>query len=88
MGREHIGALVNTLAIAYVGASLPLMLFFYGASESDVFEIVNREIFSSEIVRILVSSIGVILVVPITTAIAAYYLPVPTEASHKGHKHF
>ena len=26
IGREHIGALVNTLAIAYVGVSLPLLL--------------------------------------------------------------
>ena len=26
IGREHIGALVNTLAIAYAGASLPLLL--------------------------------------------------------------
>jgi uncharacterized membrane protein len=34
IGREHIGALVNTLAIAYVGASLPLLLLFYGFGNS------------------------------------------------------
>ena len=28
IGREHIGALINTLAIAYVGASLPLFFYF------------------------------------------------------------
>jgi uncharacterized membrane protein len=71
MGREHIGALVNTLAIAYVGASLPLLLFIYGAQVDDIYELINREIFASEIVRIIVSSIGIILVVPITTIIAA-----------------
>lgn len=74
IGREHIGALINTLAIAYVGAALPLLLLFYGTQGLDVVEMVNREIFAAEIVRILVGSIGVILVVPITTAIAVLML--------------
>ncbi len=70
IGREHIGALVNTLAIAYVGAALPLLLLFYGLPNLNVVEMINREIFAAEAVRILVGSIGVILVVPITTLIA------------------
>ncbi len=74
IGREHIGALVNTLAIAYVGAALPLLLLFYGTPNLNVVEMLNREIFAAEIVRILVGSIGVILVVPITTAIAVLLL--------------
>lgn len=73
MGKEHIGALVDTLAIAYVGASLPLLLLFYASAESFLV-IVNREIFSAEIVRTLVGSIGLILTVPITTFIATYML--------------
>ncbi len=73
IGREHIGALVNTLAIAYVGASLPLLLLFYLSSESAAV-IVNREVFSAEIVRSLVGSIGLILAVPITTLIATWML--------------
>lgn len=74
MGREHIGALVNTLAIAYVGAALPLLLLFYGTPNLDVVEMLNREIFAAEIVRILVGSIGIIMVVPITTLIAVLLL--------------
>jgi len=73
IGREHIGALVNTLAIAYVGVSLPLMLMFYDSSGS-VIEIINREIFATEIIRTIVGSIGLILAVPITTLIAVYML--------------
>jgi uncharacterized membrane protein len=73
MGREHIGALVNTLAIAYVGASLPLLLLFYSSSENVLFSI-NRELFASEIVRTVVGSIGVILAVPITTLVAVAIL--------------
>ncbi|MES2060055.1 MAG: YibE/F family protein [Patescibacteria group bacterium] len=73
IGREHIGALVNTLAIAYVGAALPLLLLFFSSSSS-VAEILNREIFSTEIIRILIGSIGLVLAVPITTFISVLML--------------
>ena len=73
MGREHIGALVNTLAIAYVGVSLPLLLLFY-ISSADPLITLNREIFATEIIRTMIGSIGLVLAVPITTAIAVYML--------------
>jgi uncharacterized membrane protein len=73
IGREHIGALVNTLAIAYVGASLPLFLLIQNATTGVLF-IINSETFATEIVRILVGSIGLVLAVPITTLIASYML--------------
>jgi uncharacterized membrane protein len=66
MGREHIGALVNTLAIAYVGASLPLLLLFSNSGHS-VLHLLNREVFATEIIRTLIGSIGLVLAVPITT---------------------
>lgn len=72
MGREHIGALVDTLAIAYAGASLPLLLLFSGSTNIE--QILNREIFATEIVRILIGSISLILAVPITTLIATLLL--------------
>ena len=74
IGKEHIGALVNTLAIAYVGASLPLLLLFYGNSSGSLNEIINREVFSAEIIRIIIGSIGLILAVPITTLISVFML--------------
>ncbi len=74
IGREHVGALVNTLAIAYVGAALPLLLLFYGFGSDSIILALNREIFATEIVRTLVGSIGVVLVVPVTTAIAVRLL--------------
>ncbi len=91
IGREHIGALVNTLAIAYVGAALPLLLLFYGYGDGDVLMSINREIFATEIVRTIVGSIGIVLAVPITTAIAVRFLwgrapMVKRETSH-GHSH-
>ncbi len=80
IGREHIGALVNTLAIAYVGASLPLLLLFYHSTAgTDI--LINQEIFAAEIVRALVGSIGLVLAVPITTAIAVSMLVHPRDRS-------
>lgn len=74
IGREHIGALVNTLAIAYVGASLPLLLLFYSSTNINFSMIVNREVFATEIIRILIGSIGLVLAVPITTLLAVIML--------------
>ena len=73
IGREHIGALVNTLAIAYVGVALPLLLLIQNSTFGLLY-IINNEIFATELIRILVGSIGLILAVPVTTAIAVYML--------------
>jgi len=77
IGREHIGALVNTLAIAYVGVSLPLLLLFSQSSSESIMVTMNREIFSAEIVRVLIGSIGIILAVPITTLVSVWLLKKP-----------
>lgn len=88
IGREHIGALVNTLAIAYVGAALPLLLLLVQSHSADtnVFAIINSELFATEIVRILIGSIGLVLAVPITTFIATSMLSGSTARSG-GHSH-
>lgn len=70
VGRDHVSATVNTLVLAYVGASLPLLLIF-SSSQIGFFEAVNLEIIAKEIVATLVGSIGLIAAVPITTALAA-----------------
>jgi uncharacterized membrane protein len=89
IGREHIGALVNTLAITYVGASLPLILLFE-ESQLNFWVTVNQEVFATEIVRMMIGSIGLILAVPITTAVAVYMLAgrkVSADAIHRSHHH-
>ncbi len=74
IGREHIGALVNTLAIAYVGASLPLLLLFYQTTNAGILPTINTEIFATEIIRIMIGSIGLVLAIPITTLISVWFL--------------
>ncbi len=73
IGREHIASLVNTLALAYTGASLPLLLLFSLQSDQPFWMILNNEALSEEIVRTLVGSVAIILAVPISTFFAAYY---------------
>lgn len=80
IGREHIGALINTLAIAYVGTALPLLLLIQSSTHNLSF-MLNNEIFATELVRILVGSIGIILAVPITTLIATYMVRGGTRTS-------
>jgi uncharacterized membrane protein len=79
VGRAHIAATVNTLVLAYLGASLPLLLLFALSGESTL-TILNGEIVAVEVVRALVGSIGIVAAVPITTLVAAWLL-VPGPAS-------
>ncbi len=69
VGRDHIASMVNTLILAYAGASLPLLLMFID-NPHPFSEIVNIEMISEEIIRTLIGSIGLILAVPITTFLA------------------
>jgi uncharacterized membrane protein len=71
IGRDHISSTVNTLALAYVGASLPTFLIFAVSAQS-LGTIANSETVAVEIVRTLVGSIGLVAAVPITTALAAF----------------
>jgi len=87
IGREHTGALVNSLAIAYVGVSLPLLLLFYSTGGDSIFLNINREIFATEIVRTLVGSIGLVLAVPITTLVAVWLLTGRSTPEKRGHSH-
>jgi uncharacterized membrane protein len=91
VGRDHIASVVNTLFLAYAGASLALLVLF-STSGLGTAEIINSEVFAEEVVKIVVGSIGLIAAVPFTTALAAFVaLRTPTDRSllgaHAGHAH-
>ena len=89
VGREHVGALVNTLVLAYVGASLPLLMYFH-LSPVGFWSLINSELFATEIIRAVVGSIGLIMTVPIVTGLAVYFLRgyAPKHGHHHhGHAH-
>ena len=60
---------MNTLALAYAGASMPLLLLFV-LSKQSLGTVANSEVLATELVRTLVGSIGLVAAVPITTALA------------------
>ena len=86
VGRSHIAATVNTLVLAYVGASLPLIVLF-AAGAQDPFLIASGEVVAVEVVRALVGSIGIVAAVPVTTAIAVWLLGRRGPATGQGMAH-
>jgi uncharacterized membrane protein len=70
VGHDHIAATVNTLVLAYAGASLPILLLF-SLGDWSFGEAINTEAVAEQIVAMIVGSIGLIAAVPITTGLAA-----------------
>ncbi|MCR4280457.1 MAG: YibE/F family protein [Candidatus Komeilibacteria bacterium] len=74
VGREHIASLVNTLVLAYAGASLPLFILFSFNDQAPIWLKLNSEIIAEEVIRTIIGSTALILAVPIATMLAAYFL--------------
>lgn len=72
VGKEHISSMINTLVLAYTGASLPVFLYLTMDSRP-AWVHVNSEFFAEEIIRTLVGSTTLVLAVPLTTILAAYF---------------
>lgn len=85
IGRDHVAATVNTLVLAYVGASLPVLLIFT-VGDIPFADAINREAVAQQVIGILVGSVGLIAAVPLTTGIAALLAArgglEPDHASH------
>jgi uncharacterized membrane protein len=92
VGRDHVASAVNTLALAYAGASLPLLLFFAQGNQPTA-RLLTGELVAVEIVRMLVGSIGLVLSVPVTTRLAAIILShmdddeLPDDGHGHAHSH-
>lgn len=91
VGYDHIGSLVNTLVLAYAGSALPLLVLLT-MGDFTLARAINIELVATEVVHTLVGSIGLVLSVPITTAVAAMLFAGGKKALrpgelHAGHKH-
>lgn len=80
VGREHIAALINTLALVYVGVALPSIVTTIVLNQESNYHApllvnFNTETIAEEVMRTAVASIGMLLALPITTWLAAYVLP-------------
>lgn len=72
IGRDIIGSMVNTLILAYTGASLSLIILFsMQRDDFPLIKIMNMEFISSEIVRSLAGLFGMVLAIPVTALVAS-----------------
>lgn len=73
VGAEHVAALINTLFLAYAGASLPLLLVGMVNLQLPLWAFLNTESVAEEIVRTVVGSGSLVLAVPIATLLASRF---------------
>ncbi len=78
IGRDHIASTIYTIVFAYAGSALTLLLAvsLYDRSWLDL---LGTEEIAEELVRSFASSIGLVLAVPVTTAIAVAVVPGPRD---------
>ncbi|WP_328827330.1 YibE/F family protein [Nocardioides acrostichi] len=69
IGRDHIASTIYTIAFAYAGSSL-VVLMLLSLYDRPLLDLVSSEQLAEEVVRTLTSSIGLVLAVPLTTAVA------------------
>jgi uncharacterized membrane protein len=84
VGRAHIASVINTIILAYAGASLPLLLLV-SVGEQPIGEVVTNPVIATEIIRSVMGTLGLIAAVPITTALAAL---ASTRRTPSDHNHF
>lgn len=80
VGRDHIASTVYTLVLAYTGAALPMLLLFT-ITDRRVADVMNSGVVAEEIVRTLAGGIGLVLSVPITSAIATAVVKAEARAT-------
>lgn len=79
IGRDHIASTVYTIAFAYVGTALAMLLL---ASRLDftILQLLTFNTVAQEVIATLVASIALVAAIPLTTALAAWLAgPMPPE---------
>lgn len=74
VGREHIASLVNTLILIYAGAFLSFFIIVMTTQNTPFWVIITSGPIAEEIIRAIVSSVALILAVPISSILAAYFI--------------
>jgi uncharacterized membrane protein len=79
IGRDHIASTIYTIAFAYAGAAMVVLIVLY-LYDLSTLNLLSQEDLATEIVRTLCTAIGLVLAVPVTTAIAALLVPAEVRA--------
>ncbi len=76
VGKEHVVSMINTLALIYAGGALPLLILLVTINtNSPLWVVLNHESIIEEVVRTVGGSLGLLLSIPITTLLAAKFIP-------------
>lgn len=90
VGRDHLVATTHTLVLAYVGATLPLLLVLQSSGVRTI-DALNAQDVAEPIVATLVGAMALLVCVPLTTALATLLVAhMAAEAlpdAHAGHGH-
>jgi len=73
VGIVHLGSIINTLFLVYAGVSLPLLIIYAGGNSS-LHAALDYEPLASEIARVLVGTIGLIIAMPTSTWLAVWWV--------------
>jgi uncharacterized membrane protein len=79
IGRDHIASTIYTIVFAYAGSALAVLLLL-SLYDRPVFDLLSTESIAEEVVRTLASGIGLVLAVPVTTAIAVLTVTGPSAS--------
>lgn len=71
VGRDHVSSMINTLILVYAGSAMPLLILFFDGQHSFI-DVIELEIVAEEIVKTLLSSIGLMLAVPLTSFLCVF----------------
>lgn len=82
IGKDTMGTMTNTLILAYVGSSLNTLLVYIGFNYS-ISTIINNQVITTEILRALAGSIGLIFSIPITVLAAVIFKNKTNSVSYK-----
>ncbi len=81
VGRDVMGTMANTLILAYAGGALPFLLLYISYQAPAVYWL-NTEFITSEVLRAIAGSIGLVVSVPITAGLAGFLSRETTSGSH------
>lgn len=70
IGRDMMGTMANTLVLAYIGSSLTCVLLMV-AYNANIHQVINKEVIISDILQALAGSMGMLLALPLTSAVCA-----------------
>ncbi len=86
VGRDVMGTMSNTLILAYLGSSLPLVLLLSAQNNIPILRVLNLSLIVTEFARAITGSIGLICSIPLTALITALFLSRNTSRHHDSMK--